>query len=216
MFVQIKFNQVNNTRHLFILLALYFLHVGKIRINCDFIFIDEAQDYSDIEYRLLRGVHGKNTIIELYGDCMQKITPNRGIDNWNQIQSLFGNEYYELKENYRNTVEIANYINDHIKNVFTTIGLHGEEVHKIGKNWNQSVSQELQEHPEERIAVICKDKNIILDDKANFVLKTNVYTVVEAKGLEFDSVYVINKGMTNNEKYIAYSRALKVLNIVQE
>lgn len=39
-------------------------------------------------------------------------------------------------------------------------------------------------------------------------------TVYESKGLEFTSVAVIPDNMTPNEKYIAYTRALKELAIV--
>ena len=39
-------------------------------------------------------------------------------------------------------------------------------------------------------------------------------TVYESKGLEFSSVAVVSDGMTNSELYIAYTRALKDLAIV--
>ena len=214
MFEDTGFAEINNARQLFIILAMYLLHVGKIIIDFDYVFIDEAQDYSDIEYRLLRGIHGKNTIIELYGDYMQKITPNRGIDNWNALKPMFSNEYYELKENYRNTVEIANYVNVHIKDIFTTIGLHGEIVYKLGNNWKQVVNHEINETPERRVAVICKNETIKGEINSGLSSNAIIYTVIEAKGLEFDSVYLIDKDMTDNEKYIACSRALKILNIV--
>ena len=38
--------------------------------------------------------------------------------------------------------------------------------------------------------------------------------VDEVKGIEFDKVYVIPEGMGENEKYIAYTRALTELIIV--
>ena len=41
-------------------------------------------------------------------------------------------------------------------------------------------------------------------------------TVYESKGLEFTSVAVVPAYMTPNEKYIAYTRALKELAIVEE
>ena len=45
--------------------------------------------------------------------------------------------------------------------------------------------------------------------------KPNVFTVETVKGGEFSGdVYVIDKGMTENEKYIAYTRALKSLILV--
>ncbi len=40
-------------------------------------------------------------------------------------------------------------------------------------------------------------------------------TVYESKGLEFTAVAVADKGMTDNEKYVAYTRALKHLAIIE-
>ena len=45
--------------------------------------------------------------------------------------------------------------------------------------------------------------------------KVNVMTVYESKGLEFTSVVVVTKGMTTSEKYIAYTRALKELAVIE-
>ena len=45
--------------------------------------------------------------------------------------------------------------------------------------------------------------------------KINVMTVYESKGLEFTSVAVVPDGMTNAELYIAYTRALKELAVVE-
>ena len=44
--------------------------------------------------------------------------------------------------------------------------------------------------------------------------KINIMTVYESKGLEFTSVAVVEEGMSNAEKYIAYTRALKELAVV--
>jgi DNA helicase IV len=41
-------------------------------------------------------------------------------------------------------------------------------------------------------------------------------TVYESKGLEFTSVVAIDKGMSDAEKYIAYTRALNELAIIKE
>ena len=53
--------------------------------------------------------------------------------------------------------------------------------------------------------------------KAEKISKTqiNAMSVYESKGLEFSAVAVYEKGMTDNEKYIAYTRALKDLAIIK-
>ena len=45
--------------------------------------------------------------------------------------------------------------------------------------------------------------------------KINVMTVYESKGLEFTSVAVAPQGMTDSERYIAFTRALNELAIIQ-
>ena len=42
-----------------------------------------------------------------------------------------------------------------------------------------------------------------------------IYTVKTVKGLEFKEVYVFDAGMTLNEKYISYTRALVTLNVIK-
>lgn len=42
----------------------------------------------------------------------------------------------------------------------------------------------------------------------------NIYTVKAAKGMEFREVFVIDQGMSDNERYIAYTRALAKLTII--
>ena len=39
-------------------------------------------------------------------------------------------------------------------------------------------------------------------------------SVYESKGLEFSAVAVYTEGMTENEKYIAYTRALRELALI--
>ena len=41
-------------------------------------------------------------------------------------------------------------------------------------------------------------------------------TVYESKGLEFTSVVVADEGMSASEKYIAYTRALNELAVIEE
>ena len=45
--------------------------------------------------------------------------------------------------------------------------------------------------------------------------KINIMTVYESKWLEFTSVVVVPDGMSDSEKYIAYTRALKELAVVK-
>jgi len=46
--------------------------------------------------------------------------------------------------------------------------------------------------------------------------KINIMTVYESKGLEFTSVVVLPDGLSNSERYIAYTRALKELAVIEK
>ena len=43
----------------------------------------------------------------------------------------------------------------------------------------------------------------------------DIYTVKMAKGLEFKKVFVVDRDMTDREKYIAYTRPLVELTVVK-
>ena len=45
--------------------------------------------------------------------------------------------------------------------------------------------------------------------------KINIMTVYESKGLEFSSVVVVANGMNKSEKYIACTRALNELAVIE-
>lgn len=84
----------------------------------------------------------------------------------------------------------------------------------------------------DRTAVICKDVKLIswlLKQSVSAELINNVsssgviqnsqislMTVADCKGLEFDTVYVFDFGMSDNEKYVAYTRALDSLFVVKD
>ena len=75
-------------------------------------------------------------------------------------------------------------------------------------------------------AVIAREEYLPLFEKRGYRLlsadgklsatKINVMSVYASKGLEFSAVAVYDKGMTANEKYIAYTRALRELAVIGE
>ena len=67
-----------------------------------------------------------------------------------------------------------------------------------------------------RVAIIVRSMN----DLENIIPINSEYsfynTISQVKGIEFDSVIVFERNMTNSEKYIAYTRALNELYIIKE
>ena len=74
--------------------------------------------------------------------------------------------------------------------------------------------------------MIAREESLPLFEKRGYKLlsrdgklsktKINVMSVFESKGLEFSAVAVYDKDMTQNEKYIAYTRALRELAVVED
>lgn len=56
------------------------------------------------------------------------------------------------------------------------------------------------------------DLNYLLEE--NKITKYSSYTVKSVKGLEFKEIFVFDSEMTDNEKYISYTRALSKLNVI--
>ncbi len=180
-----------------------------------FIFVDEAQDVSPAEYEVIKTVNDR-AVFNIFGDLKQNITPWRGIKNWEEI----GYKLYNLKLNYRNTDKIVNFVSRNLGIDMQSIGFDGAEVERLaarsvtgwltGKNGLKAIictEQSLSAYSK-------KSYNVLRESGKISKTKINLMTVYESKGLEFTAVAVADSDMTVNEKYIAYTRALKNLAII--
>lgn len=177
-----------------------------------FVFVDEAQDVSAIEYSVLRGVND-GACFNIFGDLKQNITGFRGVESWDEL----GYPVHELNLNYRNTNQIVSYVADNLGVKMAAIGLGGDDVTVIG---SKGITAFLSDKKGLR-AVIVSEKNLPVYARRSYNIvrssgrisktKINIMTVYESKGLEFTAVAVVDGDMTRNEKYIAYTRALKCL-----
>ena len=182
-----------------------------------FVFVDEAQDISAAEYSVLRTVNNR-AIFNIFGDLKQNVTGFRGIKDWNEL----GYKQYELNLNYRNTNEIVEYVSDKLQIEMKSIGFDGEKVQTLAP---RAVTGWLSEKCGLK-AVICTEENLEKYSRKSYNLlrqtgkisktKINIMTVYESKGLEFTAVAVADEGMTVNERYIAYTRALKELAVITD
>ena len=180
-----------------------------------FLFVDEAQDIASAEYAVLKEVNSR-AVFNIFGDLKQNITSYRGINDWGEL----GYKIYELTLNYRNTNEIVEFVAEKVNIGMTSIGFKGDAVESIAR---RSVTGWLSGKNGLK-AVICteqclaefskKSYNILRNTGKISKTKINLMTVYESKGLEFTAVAVYDADMTDNEKYIAYTRALKNLAII--
>ncbi len=180
-----------------------------------FLFVDEAQDLSQSEYYVLKTVN-PNAKFNLFGDIQQNITAWRGIGGWETL----GFKIYTLNRNYRNTNQIVNYVSKHLCVDMKPVGFDGEEVSRVSA---KGVGKFLADKNGLR-AIITSEQNLDKFTRKSYNIlrqtgvisksKINIMTVYESKGLEFTAVAVVDGDLTDNERYIAYTRALRDLAIV--
>lgn len=205
--------------------------LGPLFTDQKFVLIDEFQDLSKAEIEFLNNLLPES-IFNYYGDVLQCMN-SKGIHTKEELNLVLPNvEQHELSVNYRNTYEITNYVNDALSfdSKMIATGVEGK-VEKIIMDMN-IISDKVINHikTNDRVAFIVKDKNKvskdilrhlnIIDIREN---KTNniprgrmiLYSVQEAKGLEFETVIVDDIDMNENEKYVAYTRALNTLFVCQ-
>lgn len=188
-----------------------------LKRNHSYLFIDEGQDLSSDEYALLRAVNPTATF-DVFGDVAQNVTPYRGITDWSQ--SGMKAIPIELNRNYRNTVEIVDYVAKELGIEMLAVGPSGEQVGIGGditaffrgvKGLKAVIYSG--DYPQ---TLKGRDYHVVAKDGKLVKNKINVMTVLESKGLEFTAVAVVKKGMTAHEKYIAFTRALSKLAVWEE
>ena len=181
-----------------------------------FLFVDEAQDISLAEYGVLKKVN-ERAAFNVFGDLKQNITSYRGVRDWSDLHSTV----YNLNLNYRNTNQIVEFVANKLGIDMQAIGFDGDGVdfidaRKVGKYLSETSGL---------CAVIVSEKsfekyrrksyNVLRETGKISKTKINYMTVYESKGLEFTAVAVADNDMTDNEKYIAYTRALKNLALIK-
>lgn len=196
-----------------------------------YVFVDEGQDLSINEYKLIDSLFG-DRVFNVFGDVKQLIKNGYGISDWTEFKQIRSEVVFgELSENFRNTKSITNYCNSMLGREDKAVGPDGEKVLRINKkNALSQIDNRVfeTENSEERVAIIVHS---IDDAFARTCLsrygdrlvvnnicpgKVSLLTVETSKGIEFDCVFVSDIGMSDNERYIAYTRALSRLNIIQE
>ncbi len=182
-----------------------------------FLFVDEAQDISLAEYEVLKKVNGR-AAFNVFGDLKQNITSFRGVGDWAALQGTV----YNLNLNYRNTNQIVEFVADKLGIDMQAIGFDGDPVEKIDV---RKVGKYLSETSGLCAVIVSEDSfekyrrksyNVLRETGKISKTKINYMTVYESKGLEFTAVAVADGDMTENEKYIAYTRALKNLALINE
>lgn len=196
---------------LLLMLYINYLHFGELLNGDKLLCFDEAQDYNEVEYKILKLINNK-VIFNLYGDVNQSIL-STSITDWSTLKKFIDFKQYNLNENFRNTKQISDFCNEKFKYNSLSMGIIGKNVEYIEKKEiNNIILKKINE--KNKIAIITRNK----DDIKNIIPIDSKYTfygtIEQVKGIEFDSVIVFENMMAENEKYIAYTRALNDLYIV--
>ena len=195
------------------------------------ITIDEAQGLAKEELQLIKNVNGGTVIFNLFGDEKQHIEGTKGIDSWDEITHLADFDVHDMVDNYRNARQITNYCNERFGMKMRAINLDGAGVFELQtyEAFVQELVRQFTITKQGSCAIVVKDlqeaeylkqeynqyrsklHDLTGEDFEPHYTKWNLLTVEETKGLEFASVIAVTGRMTQNEKYISYTRALDEL-----
>jgi hypothetical protein len=186
------------------------------------IFVDEFQNYSSFEIQCLKSAFRK-PVFNLFGDYNQRIE-EKGSDLKSALKTLLSPTSYNLTVNYRNAKSITEYVNSKLHKNMKSIGAKGSVIETTLNQCRFKIVN--------RTAVICRNTDLtekylkqhVDISSINNLTKTNkllkdkyvLLTVAGSRGLEFDTVYVFDYGMSKNEKYVAYTRALDTLVVISD
>lgn len=196
-------------------------HFGPLSYEPTWIFIDEFQNYSLFELETLRAVYPK-AVFNFYGDFSQCIE-EKGVKEADVVSS-FGVNCYTINENYRNALEITQYINEKLGKDMYPIGIHGgvEEVQFDDCSFELNgrtaiIVKKIDSSVLNRLAGVLSCINLVNTSNMNLDYgKLNLVEIQNVKGLEFETAYVVEADMSANERYVAYTRALNRLIVVRE
>jgi DNA helicase-2/ATP-dependent DNA helicase PcrA len=214
----------------------------KSRTDIKHLLIDEMQDYSPIQYKLMLKLFPcRKTIL---GDASQSVNPY-GSSTADMIQRAFvTGEVMKLNKSYRSTYEITEFAQKiRSNNELEVVERHGNKPEIINfKNWDEEVDgiKEMVENfrrtNHQSLGIICKDEvqaaelyeklkkyddvYFLSHENLTFVKGITVISAHMSKGLEFDEVIVPHVDSKNYHTeidrsmlYVAVTRAMHRLTL---
>jgi DNA helicase-2/ATP-dependent DNA helicase PcrA len=193
------------------------------------VVIDEAQDYTPLQYLILRKIFN-NASFTILGDVNQTINPYYKYNNLNILEDIFNNKTIclELTKTYRSSKEIIEYTNGILnlnyasairKNNNIPVVLRKEvnikeqlisDVNHLKNEYKSLAIITKNDIEADKIYSILKDEfniNILNSNSDKFNRDLVIVPSYVSKGLEFDSVIIytdIDNKYTPEEKYLYY------------
>lgn len=199
------------------------IHSTKGLPQFSLLCIDEGQDLHKADYDLLRRMF-PNACFNVFGDVAQELHEDCGVHNWKEDTG--SDKIYELNKNYRNAAAIADFCNTKFGSTMECLGfIHEENIPEVIEEENKLrdaaqrkgtviIVKNREEYNDFCKTIGCDESAFeFIDTSASETktTKTKCYTIYSAKGLEFSQVLVFAKGMTNNQKLVACTRAMEKL-----
>ena len=202
----------------YVLLLTNYIYQGPLDSLRRYLFIDEGQDISAMEYKLLHNIHNEKTVFNIYGDVNQNIY-EWGINNWDEIDFVSPECHYCINENYRNSYQINQFCNYYFSKNNLTLGPDGNDVLYCTEDEAFDIINAAFNNKNEKIAIVLSRKNFQIANKLrslsishnNYNELLSYYFIDEIKGLEFKNVLVFTEKMETNERYISFTRSLDKL-----
>lgn len=216
----------------------------KVKKDIRHIVIDEAQDYSLLQFLVLKEITGCKSYT-IVGDSNQRLVKFEEIPSMLKLKELFGGfvKEFSLNKSYRSTYQIMKYASKLLdekaivpfvrKGKFDVVETDVPKEDKEGLiDVILELLEEYDEDKYENIAIITKSKEqlqkiapklkrrtkILAFDREDMIYKGGRILVPSyyAKGLEFDGVIVVDFDRNTDElvKYIMATRALHRLSII--
>ncbi|MBB6623234.1 AAA family ATPase [Clostridium gasigenes] len=217
----------------------------KVKQDIRHIVIDEAQDYSFLQFLVLKELTGCKSYT-IVGDSNQRLIKIEEIPPMLKLKELFGGfvKDFSLNKSYRSTYQIMEYASKLLdekavvpfvrKGEFDVLETEVPETDKEGLiDVLLNLLEEYQDEKYENIAIITKGKEqlqkiapelkkhtkIVAFDREDMIYKGGKVLVPSyyAKGLEFDGVIIVDFDDNTDDlvKYIMATRALHRLSIVK-
>ena len=240
-----EFTNTENLSYLDLPAILYLmikLDGKKTKQDIKHIVIDEAQDYSMLQFIVLKELTGCRSYT-IVGDANQRLIKVEEEPAMLKLKSLFGGfvKNYALNKSYRSTFQIMEYASKLLdENAIVPFVRKGKfDVEEIEVNNEDdlidTILESLEEYDDENydnIAIITKDKEdlkkispelkkftkLLAFDREDIIYRGGKVIVPSyyAKGLEFDGVIIVNFDDNTDDlvKYIMATRALHRLKVI--
>lgn len=193
------------------------------------VIIDEAQDYTKMQYYILRTIF-KSASFTILGDVNQTINPYYKYDTLSSLENIFTNDnvYLELTKTYRSSKEIIEFSNKILGLNYVSAIRNSNNIPVVKKeeiNLKNDLLNDINnlKNKYKSLAVITKndeeakkiydllkneiDLTLIETNSNNFNRDLVVVPAYVSKGLEFDAVIIYtdkNNKYTLDEKYLYY------------